>query len=127
RGPATMDAADAALAHADRSVGPLDGLVADLGPGARGLRALAPPTRRVLGVLDRVAPVAAGTLSEAARSAPAIGRLLRAATPFVGLLSQVASRSGPQLACVRPYAPEIAGFVSTWAGYTQNYDATNHY
>jgi hypothetical protein len=29
--------------------------------------------------------------------------------------------------CLRPYAPEIAGFLSTWSGYNKNYDAGGHY
>jgi hypothetical protein len=28
--------------------------------------------------------------------------------------------------CLRPYTPELAGFLSTWIGYTKNYDAQGH-
>ena len=28
--------------------------------------------------------------------------------------------------CIRPYGPELSGFLSTWIGYTKGYDAQGH-
>lgn len=127
RAPGTLEAAEATLRRTDRSIRGLDSLTADLGPGARGLRGLAPVARRAVAALDSVAPLATSTLRTGAASAPAITRLLRAGTPFVRRLADVTAHAGAQLDCVRPYTPEIAGFLGTWAGFTQNYDSTNHY
>jgi hypothetical protein len=33
----------------------------------------------------------------------------------------------PMFACLRPYAPDVAGFLTTWAGFTSHYDAGGHY
>jgi hypothetical protein len=33
----------------------------------------------------------------------------------------------PMAACIRPYAPELAGNLSTWTGYNRSYDNGGHY
>jgi phospholipid/cholesterol/gamma-HCH transport system substrate-binding protein len=127
RAPETMSVANTALAYTDQSLSNLDTLVADLRPGARGLLRLAPAAARAVAALEQVAPLASSTLREGANAAPEISRFLLAGTPFVGVLGRVMNHAAPELACVRPYTPELAGFLSTWAGFSQNYDASNHY
>jgi hypothetical protein len=31
------------------------------------------------------------------------------------------------VSCLRPYAPDLAGFLTTWPGFTSHYDAGGHY
>jgi phospholipid/cholesterol/gamma-HCH transport system substrate-binding protein len=102
------------LARLDRSLVGLRGLVGDLGPGARALRAVAPPFDRTTAALFDVAPLATTTLNTGARAAPDIGRLLREGSRFVPELASVLARLAPMFACLRPYAPEISGFLSVW-------------
>ena len=31
------------------------------------------------------------------------------------------------IGCLRPFAPEFAGFLSNWASFSQNFDSVSHY
>ncbi len=131
---ATLDALPGALAEtrttlarADRSVGGLDALVADLRPGAATLRPLARDLRRGLVRLRRVAPDATATLRTVRTRGGEVAALLREARPFVAQAGTTLRTAAPSLGCVRPYAPEIAGTFANWAGFTKNHDATAHY
>jgi hypothetical protein len=115
------------LARTSRSVGLLNGVITALGPGARGLRALAPSANRAISLLSEVAPLASRTLATASFSAPQITSLLRTAGPVVRLAGKVSKMAGPDLGCVRPYAPDLAAFLSNWAGFAANADAQGHY
>lgn len=116
--PATLDTGRATLARLDGSLVGLQALVADLAPGARALRGVAPSVRRTTHTLLAVAPRATATLQTGRRAAPAIDRLLRAGTPFLPQLGAVLGRMAPMVACIRPYAPEIAGTATTWTGFS---------
>jgi phospholipid/cholesterol/gamma-HCH transport system substrate-binding protein len=77
--------------------------------------------------LRQVAPLAVGTVETGSAAAPSITRFLASARPFMTQLSPVLKRSAPMLGCIRPYAPELAGFASTWSSFSQNQDAASHY
>jgi virulence factor Mce-like protein len=115
------------LARTDRSLVGLQGLVDDLRPGAAGLGEISPTVRRGLSTQRRVAPRLETSLRTGRRSLPAITRFVSEATPFLPQLSGVLKRLGPMLGCVRPYAPEIAGFLGTWLSFTANFDNVGRY
>ena len=127
RYPPALHEARASLARLDTSLTGLDGLVADLAPGARETRRLAGPLSRVALTLDDVAPRLGKALRQTTAAAPGISSFLRQAGPFMQRFGPVAARLAPMLGCVRAYSPEIAGLLGTWAGYTKNYDAGGHY
>lgn len=125
--PAAFDSSRQSLARLDSSLGGLQALVDDLRPGAAELRRIVPAMRRTLTTLRRTAPLATQTLRSGARSAPSIGRFLGAGTPFMPQLGAAFERLAPMLACIRPYAPELAGFAGTWIGFQGNSDAVGRY
>lgn len=125
--PQAMDDVRGALQRLGRSSTGLHALVRDLAPGAARLVPLARRARTALAELARTAPVGTAAIRTTVRAAPGITALLREGRPFSGRLAPVLSRLTPMLACIRPYAPEIAGFMSTWASYAKNHDATSHY
>ncbi|MCW3040820.1 MAG: hypothetical protein JWM31_2725 [Solirubrobacterales bacterium] len=125
--PATLTRANGTLANVDGTLGHLDGLVSDLRPGASALKDLAPSAERAVTLLSRVAPLASGTLATATRAAPSISSLLKTGTPVVGLAGKVAHAAGADLACVRPYIPDVSAFLSNWAGFAANTDDQGHY
>lgn len=127
RAPEAFDATTTTLARLDGSLDRLDGLVSDLKPATGPLRTFARSSRGAFAELRSFAPLASATLRTGTESAPRIGRLLDRGTPFLPRLGGVLGQLDPMLACVRPYGPEIAGFVSTWAGFAKNYDTDGHY
>jgi len=127
RYPATLRTADSTLGTLDSSLTHLDRLVGDLAPGAAGLRALAPGVRSMVATLDMVSPELDQALAETTASAPSVSAFLNQAGPFLTRFGTVSSQLEPMLACVRPYAPELTGFLSTWAGFTKDRDAQAHY
>ncbi|HWF53884.1 MAG TPA: MlaD family protein [Solirubrobacteraceae bacterium] len=112
--PPTLQATEPALAHLNRSLNGLTTLVDDIRPGAAGLASTAPPLQRALQTIDRVGPDVQDVLRSGTRRLPALTRLLATATPFLPTLSKALGTLAPMLACVRPYAPEIAGYLGTW-------------
>jgi phospholipid/cholesterol/gamma-HCH transport system substrate-binding protein len=112
--PETLGAAQRTLAHLDRSLTPLGVLLDDLAPGAPGLVSTAPLLTRALATLQRIAPLAGWTLRIGTQRLPAVSRLLDAARPFLPALSRVLDGLAPVVGCIRPYAPEIGGYLATW-------------
>jgi virulence factor Mce-like protein len=125
--PPTLRAGTVTLRRLDRSLTGLQALTRDLGPGARGLRRIAPAATRAVATLSDVAPLATSTLRSGTRSAPSIRRLLSRSVPFLPRLSAALSRAAPMLACVRPYGPEIVGQFSIWDAGSSHYDRVGHY
>jgi len=125
--PGTLHTTSDTLGRLDRSQSNLHALVADLRPGARGLRRLAGPAQRTLTTLNDVAPLATRTLRTGRRAAPSIRALLREGVGFMPQLRAAMDRLAPAIACMRPYGPEIAGALGTWAGFAKNYDGLDHY
>jgi phospholipid/cholesterol/gamma-HCH transport system substrate-binding protein len=127
RFPPTLRVTRDSLARLDESLVGLTGLVSDIAPGARRLRGLAPVASHAVATLRDVAPLATSTLNRARRASPRIEELLRQGTPLLGQLERVLSQASPQFECIRPFAPEFAGFLSTWSGYAQRYDGIDHF
>jgi virulence factor Mce-like protein len=127
RAPQTLNTATSTLGRLDRSLVGLQALVNDLAPGAGELRTLARPAHQALSALYRVAPLATQTLRRGSAAAPGLTRLLQTGTPFLPRLGNVLGQLQPMVACLRPYAPELAGQLSTWTGYNKNFDQGGHY
>lgn len=123
----TLKDARATLARSDSSLEKVDVLFAALGPGARELPGLAKTAGSAVTRLERVAPIAVRTLVTARNAAPRITSLLDAGTPFMAPAGKALRTLAPMVDCVRPYAPEIAGMLGTWGGFSMNYDTTAHY
>jgi virulence factor Mce-like protein len=123
--PGTLRGAQHTLAHLDSSLGPLTALVAAVAPGAGGLRQAAPRLRRTLSTLRRIGPLARRTLLTGTRQLPQLTTFLDTARPFLPPLSRALARLAPMVACVRPYAPEIGGYLGTWQG--GPYDNVGHF
>jgi phospholipid/cholesterol/gamma-HCH transport system substrate-binding protein len=127
RAPRAFNTATDTLGRLDTSLVGLQALVDDIRPGARDLRTLATPTRRAVNELRSVAPLATATLRRGRLAAPDLQRLLKTGTDFLPQLGTALKGLDPIIGCLRPYAPEIAGMMSTWSGYNKNYDAGGHY
>ena len=125
--PSTLATTRSALRRLDGSLNGLDALMADLQPGARGLARIARPTSAALQELRTVAPLATRTLRTGVAAAPSITAVLREGTRFMPDLGTVLEQLAPAFGCLRPYAPEIAGALATWSGFSKNYDANGHY
>ncbi len=123
--PATLTASQGSLAHLDSSLGPLSTLVTDIKPGAHGLVTDAPLLRGTLDRLVDVAPHAIATLATGATELPKLTAFLKTADPFLPKLTTALHSLAPMLACVRPYTPEIGGFLENWQG--GPYDQVGHY
>lgn len=111
----TLAAADVALTAARQ-------LTQRLAPGVTQLRAITRPLTRVLGTVDAVAPPAKTTVATLRHASPSLGRLLARATTLAPRTTSVAREFARQLACIRPYAPEVAGMAATWGSFAANGD-----
>jgi virulence factor Mce-like protein len=125
--PATLRETRTTLARLDATVPRLDALLRDVAPGARRLRTLAPVAVPAAAELRRTSRLGASVLRAVAADAPGVTGLLRDAAPFLGRVGRAFEGTVPTARCVRPYAPEIAAFLSTWTGFSQNLDAGGHY
>lgn len=115
------------LPRVDQSVDNLDGLVTDLGPGARALPSLVRDARPALSELTEALPLATSTLKTIRRGSPDIKKMLDAGQPFSRRLASTMTGLAPHVACIRPYAPDIASFFTNWASWSKNYDNISHY
>ena len=119
--PPALSEARGTLARLDSSVGILNGLITDIRPGAAKLSPLAIAMRPTLAALRSIVPTGVATLSQATAAAPSITRLLDAGIPFMPKLQSVTSQLAPMVACIRPYAPELAGAVTEADSWIQTY------
>ena len=72
-------------------------------------------------------PDAAATLASVRRGAPDLRALLTRLTALSPNLIKTSEQAGGQLACIRPYTPEIVAFVVNWAGFFTAVDGRDHY
>jgi virulence factor Mce-like protein len=123
----TINQARTTFVRLDTSLGHLTGLVNALRPGARQLIPLARSLTPALSDLRATVPTAVATVRTATKASPQISSLLTTGVPFMQALTPVATQLAPDVACIRPYAPEVAAFFSNWASFTQGFDAHSHY
>ncbi|MCW2986991.1 MAG: Virulence factor Mce family protein [Conexibacter sp.] len=125
--PSTLEATRGTLARLDRSLGTLTRLVHDAAPGAALLPALADDAKPAVAQLTSTAPRLTSLLRLGRAAAPTVTRLLRDGVPFANKVTPILRDLTPMAACLRPYAPEIAGAVSNWSSFSQNYDRYGHF
>jgi len=125
--PSTLASARTTLRRADGTLASATQVSARLRPGVERLIAITPPLRRALGTLTDVAPDARAALATARRAAPDVTALLDRGAALLPDVTSVGEQAGPQLRCVRPYAPEIAGWASTWTGFLALGDGKDKY
>lgn len=127
RAPRAFTTATGTLRKLNTSLVGLRALTDDLAPGAKSLRVLATPLHGAVAQLRAVVGPATSALRKGAAASPYLSNLLGEGSRFLPKLSNVLNQFEPMLACLRPYAPELAGMLSTWTGYNRNYDNGGHY
>jgi ABC-type transporter Mla subunit MlaD len=127
RFPATLRDTRSTLARLDGSVDRVDALMADLRPGAAQLRPLARELRPALNDLRETVPAGVAALRAGRRAGPDLVKLLAQATPFAHAAAPAFEQLAPIFACLRPYAPELAGLLGTWSSWPSYHDQTAHY
>jgi ABC-type transporter Mla subunit MlaD len=125
--PATLRSTRQTLGRLDETVGLLRQTVRDAAPGAATLPGLAAAARPAVAQLRATAPRLTSLLRTGRAAAPDATRLLTQGTPFAKRMTPILSDLTPHVACLRPYAPEVAGTLSTWASFAKNYDGYGHY
>jgi phospholipid/cholesterol/gamma-HCH transport system substrate-binding protein len=125
--PSAFNSASTTFARLDTSLTGLTTLVNDLRPGAPALARLAGTAATTLRTLRTVAPEATQTLRSGIAAAPNLTNLFTAGTQALPATTTAVSTFTPMFACLRPYTPDIAGFLTTWPGFTSHYDAGGHY
>lgn len=123
----TLGAARHTLARADLTLGLAGDLTSRISGGSQELRRLATPLAHVLTTVRQVGPDATQTLAQLRAAAPDLNPFLARARELMPQLQSVAGESAKQLACIRPYAPEVAGLASTWSGFEVQGDNKDKY
>ncbi|WP_354701197.1 hypothetical protein DSM112329_01504 [Paraconexibacter sp. AEG42_29] len=131
--PSTLRRANTTFAGLRATLDDLDPLVAeskpatkDLAPFFRRLRPLVAEARPTISDLRQVIrrPGANNDLLELLRKAP---RLQRIAQPTFRNSIAALQRSTPVLSFIRPYTPDLVGWLRDFGQTTANYDANGHY
>jgi phospholipid/cholesterol/gamma-HCH transport system substrate-binding protein len=125
--PSALTAGTNTLNRLDTSIDGLQTLITNIAPGAVALRALAPAAQGALVELNKIAPLADSALRSGRSAAKPLKRLLDTGTPFLPQLSGTLNQLSPMVSCILPYGPEIAGTLSNWSSFNENYDAGGHY
>lgn len=130
----TLAALPSALGQANRTLGQVPGAVDEAAPL---LEDLAPATRSLLPVAKDLAPLLRDLRPFAADLRPTLAGLRRLLGVTPGLLDTAHATvpGGERLldqvvdpvAFLRPYSPEIAGFLTTWASFLGNYDSNGNF
>jgi phospholipid/cholesterol/gamma-HCH transport system substrate-binding protein len=112
--PSTLGATRRILAQADGTLARAATLTRAAAPGVSRLRGVTTPLADVLGAIKRVSPEGTRTLKTLRRAAPDLDEFLDRTTKLMPQIGSIGRQGAKQLACVRPYSPEIAGFFSNW-------------
>lgn len=115
--PGTLTEARSTLTQADGALNSVAGLATDIKPGVERLISITKPLNSTLRTLTAVAPAASSTLNTARRGSGAITTLVDEATGLMPELASLGEQATTQLHCIRPFAPEIGGFLGTWTGF----------
>ncbi|MFD4195273.1 MlaD family protein [Amycolatopsis thermoflava] len=125
--PGTLDTANTVLGNVPGTADKAVPLLRDLRPATQQLPSaaqhLSPVLRQVPPLLDKLAP----TLTSAKQLLEFTPGLLDAVHQTVPGVSETAGYLGPVLNYLRPYTPELAGWVSEWTSNGGNYDANGHF
>jgi phospholipid/cholesterol/gamma-HCH transport system substrate-binding protein len=104
--------------HVGRILYPLARLARNLEPGVNQLSQLATPLDQTLREVVNVEPTAVHTLTTVKTQGSTIDRLLTSArTTLLPELSAIGPLAAKELNCIRPYTPDIIGFLQGWSGF----------
>jgi virulence factor Mce-like protein len=125
--PATLGTARSTLSRADGTLRALDGVLRKLEPGVAGVREISRPLKRLLRTTKTVAPQAQSTLASLRVATSDLNPVLDRAPALLDRASSVGKNATPQLQCIRPYTPEVAGLAGTWTGFLSHADNKDKY
>lgn len=122
------------LRTAEETLGQVPSTVAAASPL---LQALQPGVAKLPGVAEQLQPVLRDLRPTIAELRPTLASLQSLLDHTPGLLDganavlpqadQVLGDLGPALTYLRPYTPELAGWLSNWGSAASNYDSEGHY
>ena len=116
--PGTLSAARTTAGHVDTTLRNARALTDRLEPGVARLQRLSSPLNHLLRTITRVGPDARSTLATLGNATPELDHLLdRARDPLMGQVESISEQAAPQVGCIRPYSPELAGTAGTWAAF----------
>jgi ABC-type transporter Mla subunit MlaD len=114
--PVAMRRVRSTASRADVTLEKASATTARLKPGVAELQAIAPRVSQLLQRVVSVGPDLSRTLATARVGAPAITTLLDRVTKLTPATQTAVDQGNKVLDCVRPYTPDIIGFVSNWGG-----------
>lgn len=125
--PSTVEQAASTLGQLPATANVVDPLLAQLQPAVAQLPTVAGELRPVLQSLDPVAaelmPVLSG-LNDVLRVAPPLLAGVQAVSPG---LSQAVNALEPAVSFLRPYTPELVGWLENWGSASAAYDSNGNY
>lgn len=125
--PATLDVAQSTLGEVPETVDDATPLLEALRPGMAQLPGVAshlsPVLRDLRPTIAELRPTLA-SLSQLLGYTPA---LLDGAQTLLPQADQVLGDLGPAITYLRPYTPELAGWLANWGSAAANYDSNGHY
>jgi ABC-type transporter Mla subunit MlaD len=125
--PGTLREGRRVLDHLDRTSDGLERLSRAFKPGAKELRELAPVAARVTDSVAVLAPRFAQLLRTGADTLPSLESFMRRGRADVPVAGRALAGITDAIACVRPYTPELAGYLTGSNGANAGYDANGHY
>ncbi|WP_354699675.1 hypothetical protein DSM112329_05396 [Paraconexibacter sp. AEG42_29] len=114
--PSTLAAARGTAGRVDTTLRAAQKLTDRLDPGVDAVRAISPRLTSLLRTVVAVGPDARGALSTLGGAAPSLNGLIdRVEKPLLPQVESIGNEAAKQLACIRPYSPEIGGLAVNWA------------
>ena len=131
---ATLAAAPGTFAHVKSTLARADGTLAAaadvtdrIAPGVAEVRKIAAPLNSALHTVVSVGPTARATLSTAHRAAPDLNSLLQRLQTIMPKAGSIGTQAVNELECIRPYTPDIVGFITDWGDFISPVDGKDHY
>lgn len=125
--PATLEQATRTLGAVPGTVDQADPLLRDAAPLAAEIGAVARDLRPLLQDLRPTLQNLRPALAEAATLLQGTPALLDGAAATLPGLTQITNGGLPALDFLRPYTPELAGWLANWGSATANYDVYGNY
>lgn len=125
--PETLATAEATLADVPATVDAASPLLKALAPGMEQLPGVAKQLEPVLRDLRPTIAQLRPTLASAQQLLDYTPALLDGADTVLPQADQVLGDLGPALTYLRPYTPELVGWLANWGSAASNYDANGHY
>jgi ABC-type transporter Mla subunit MlaD len=115
------------LRHASGTLSSAGSLLQRLGPGVTQVRGIAAPLNDVLTKVRTVAPDVTATLDTVSAATPALNPLLDLVNRLMPQLGSIGGQATTALKCIRPYAPDIAGFMANWGDFLTSGDGKDRF